>query len=44
MLGLVDGKILFKANTGSLPFMLQTDMKYNDGKWHTAYVEKDGLG
>lgn len=42
VLGLVGGKVTFKASTGNLPLTLQTDKEYNDGKWHFVTVVKNG--
>ena len=42
VLGLVDGKLTFSANAGSLPLTLQTTNKLDDDKWHFVSVLKDG--
>ena len=43
VLGVVEGKVTFQVNPGSVPLTLQTDKQYNDGKWHFVTVRKDGL-
>ena len=41
-MGLVDGKVVLEVNTDGEPLTLQTDITYNDGKWHNVYLVKDG--
>lgn len=42
VLGLIDGKVVLEVKTDGEPLTLQTDITYNDGKWHNVYLVKDG--